>query len=88
LENPDVEFAKAEAVIDAAISNGIYVIVDWHDHHAEDHEAQAIQFFEKVATKYGNEPNIIYEIYNEPLQISWSDVLKPYHERLIRAIRY
>jgi endoglucanase len=28
----DREFAKAGAVIDAAVANGIYVIVDWHAH--------------------------------------------------------
>jgi len=31
--------------------------------------------------------HIIYEIYNEPLRISWDDVVKPYSERVIAAIR-
>ena len=34
---PQREQAKIETIIEAAIKHGIYVIVDWHDHHAEDH---------------------------------------------------
>ena len=32
-------------------------------------------------------PNIIYEIYNEPLDISWSETVKPYAISVITAIR-
>jgi hypothetical protein len=40
-----------------------------------------------MATLYGNYDNVIYEIYNEPLDISWSSTLKPYAEAVISAIR-
>ena len=40
-----------------------------------------------MAKKYGKHPNIIYEIYNEPLKISWDTVIKPYAEKVIEAIR-
>ena len=59
----------------------MYVIIDWHSHKAEDNEKEAIEFFTKMATKYGKHPNIIYEIYNEPLKVSWDDVIKPYAEK-------
>jgi hypothetical protein len=65
----------------------MYVIIDWHSHHAEDHRQGAIDFFREMAQTYGNTPNVIYEIYNEPLQISWSGVIKPYAEAVISAIR-
>ena len=65
----------------------MYVIIDWHSHKAEDNEKEAIEFFTKMATKYGKHPNIIYEIYNEPLKVSWDDVIKPYAEKVIAAIR-
>ncbi|WP_051205262.1 glycoside hydrolase family 5 protein [Salinimicrobium xinjiangense] len=87
LENPKREKRKVEKVIEAAIDLGIYVIVDWHDHHAEDHLPQAKKFFSEIAQEYGKHPNLIYEVYNEPLNVSWSQVLKPYHEEVIAAIR-
>lgn len=84
--NPAAERAKVETVIDAAIKNGIYVVVDWHAHEAE--PKLAADFFESIARKYGNTPNIIYETYNEPLpQHGWKDLLKPYHQTVISRIR-
>uniref|UniRef100_A0A914Z488 Glycoside hydrolase family 5 domain-containing protein n=1 Tax=Panagrolaimus superbus TaxID=310955 RepID=A0A914Z488_9BILA len=86
LENKERELQKIYAVIDAAIEAGIYVVVDWHDHNAQNHKNDSIEFFTKISKKYGNYPNIIYETFNEPLKVSWSD-LKPYHEAVIAAIR-
>lgn len=87
LENPGAEKAKLEAVINAAIARGIYVVIDWHDHHAEQHVNQAKAFFNEMAAKYGNYPNVLYETYNEPMQQGWSDTIKPYHEQLVPVIR-
>lgn len=78
---------KVDKMVKAAIELGMYVIIDWHSQHAEENEAQAIEFFEMMAKKYGKHPNVIYEIYNEPLKISWDNVLKPYAEHVIAAIR-
>ena len=44
LENPEIEYNKITKVIEACIKLGIYVIVDWHDHHAEDHLESAKSF--------------------------------------------
>ncbi len=83
----DREFAKAGTVIEAAVANGLYVVVDWHAHRA--YPEQAERFLVAVAEKYGHLPNLIYEPWNEPLQqgVDWSRDVKPYHERVIGAIR-
>ncbi|MGK9475571.1 glycoside hydrolase family 5 protein [Melioribacter sp. OK-6-Me] len=87
LSNPETEMQKAETIINAAINLGIYVIVDWHDHHAENHLKEAKEFFKLLAQKYGDRPNLIYEIYNEPMQVSWSKTIKPYAVEVIKTIR-
>lgn len=87
LTNPATEMAKVKTVIDACIDLGMYVIVDWHDHNAHNHQAEAITFFKEIASLYGSKPNIIYEIYNEPEQVSWLNVIKPYAEAVINEIR-
>ena len=83
----DREFAKASTVIDAAVANGLYVVVDWHAHRA--YPAEAERFLTAIARKYGHLPNLIYEDWNEPLRdgVDWSRDVKPYHERVIGAIR-
>ena len=86
--DPEGNYAKAERVIDAAIDQGMYVIVDWHSHDAHKNPALAIAFFEKIARQYGTSPNLIYEIYNEPLQnVDWSTTIKPYAEQVIKKNR-
>jgi endoglucanase len=86
-ENPKEEMKKVTTVIDAAISSGIYVIVDFHVHEGEKFLEQSKTFFATIGQKYGSYPNVIYEPWNEPVHQSWSDVIKPYHEAVIKTIR-
>jgi endoglucanase len=88
LTNPEAEKQRVFAVVDAALEHGLYVIIDWHDHHAHNHTSAAKEFFADMAQKYGDEPNVIYELFNEPEQISWANDIKPYHQAVIDTIRH
>ena len=87
LDDPLSNQARVETLIDAATRAGIYVIVDFHSFEAHKHQAEAIRFFQAIATKYGQSENIIYEIYNEPMKVSWTETVKPYSEAVVAAIR-
>jgi endoglucanase len=87
LDDSSAEKAKLTAIVDACIAAGIYVVIDWHDHHAEQHLAQAKKFFDEMARKYGSYPNVLFEVYNEPKQQDWSGTIKPYHEAIVPVIR-
>lgn len=85
--------ALAETIIQAAIDNGIYVLVDWHTHGIFTEPAKA--FFEYLAVKYGRYPNLIWETFNEPVHQSWEEiaeytrevtsVIRPHSDNLIIA---
>lgn len=76
LSDPTTNTQLVYSVIDAAIAAGIYVIVDWHTSNATAYLIQSIAFFSSVSAKYGSYPHIIYEIFNEPLNVNWTTVLK------------
>lgn len=78
--------------VEACVDLGMYVIVDWHVHRDRDpllHTDEAIEFFTDIAKRWGDKPNVIYEICNEPngSEVTWSGNVKPYAEKVIAAIR-
>ncbi|RZK80632.1 MAG: glycoside hydrolase family 5 protein [Pedobacter sp.] len=86
LKDPEGQYKIITRCIDEAINSGLYVIVDWHDHHADQHLDQSKEFFTRISKRYAGQPNIIYEIFNEPEKVSWP-VVKAYAIAVIKEIR-
>lgn len=64
IEDPKTHYERLDRVMNAAVEAGIYVVVDWHAHMM--HTDSAKIFFDSMARKWGNTPNVIWEIWNEP----------------------
>ena len=78
--------AKLDQMIEAAIESDIYIIVDWHSHLAHQETSDANAFFKEIAAKYANVPNVIYEVYNEPVINDWGTI-KNYAQTVVGSIR-
>ena len=51
LENPEYAMQCMTPVIESAIKNNVYIIIDWHSHILK--TAEAKKFFGEMAKKYG-----------------------------------
>ena len=72
------------AHLDSGFDCGSVAAVDFHSH--PNKLADAKRFFTHVAGKYGKLPNVMYEIWNEPTEVPWSEC-KAYAEELVPVIR-
>lgn len=84
LSNPKESEKLIRKTLEACIDEGVYVIIDWHAHHI--HTKEAVAFFTRIAKDYAQFPNVIYEVYNEPIDDTWAEV-KTYAQTVIAAIR-
>ncbi|MCK5134216.1 MAG: cellulase family glycosylhydrolase [Bacteroidales bacterium] len=87
--NPDGFTAKVSTLINKATDRGMYALVDWHQLEPPDPNynlTNAITFFTDIATAHHAQNNIIYDICNEPSDVSWTQI-KTYADTLIPIIR-
>jgi endoglucanase len=77
LANPDAYFNDhLNPAIQRCISKQIYCIIDWH--YIKDYNSTAVDtatrnFWNYIAPKYKDVPNVIFELYNEPINPdNWS----------------
>ena len=83
---PDGYMGIIDQMVEAAIENDIYIILDWHSHRADSEQSIAKEFFKTVAAKYKDVPNVIYEIFNEPVNQGWGTI-KSYANNIVPLIR-
>lgn len=86
MKDADKQKALIKQVVESAVKNDIYVIIDWHSHTANEQLESAIEFFDYVASEYGAYDNVIFEVFNEPKQQQWP-VIKEYADQVIATIR-
>lgn len=89
LQDPSRNLLLMEQAIENARALDMYVIVDWHilsDGDPNLHLAEAITFFDAVASHYGDDPLLLYEICNEPNDVEWS-AIKDYAYAIFPVIR-
>ena len=88
-KSPEGQLSTIDRMVQAAIENDVYIVIDWHSHRAHLETNLAKDFFAKISQKYKDVPNIIYEIYNEPVSGSGGDwgAIKNYANSVVPAIR-
>ena len=84
---------------DTLIAHNVYVIISWYNYFDGDpteYQQEAMDFFDRVSERYGDTPNVLYEICNEPhgprlddpsQEVDWEHTVKPYCESVIPVIR-
>ena len=92
LTAPDSSLRQLRDLVEGAIAAGMYVIVDFHAHNRYPTEAREV--LGAIARDYGDTPNVIYAIWNEPEgtqepggpEATWASI-REYAREVIPAIR-
>ncbi len=90
--DPDAYFNNhLDPAVQYCISKQIYCIIDWHyisDYTSSTIDTATRDFWSYVAPRYSNTPNVIFELYNEPINpdswSTWKATAQPW-VNLIRA---
>ncbi|WP_414938976.1 glycoside hydrolase family 5 protein [Amycolatopsis sp. cmx-11-51] len=87
--NPRKFTDMVHGYIEEATKRGLYALVDWHQLTPGDPNAnlsRAKTFFTEIAQRHKDKTNVIYDIANEPNNVSW-DRVRSYAEQMIPVIR-
>ena len=77
--NEDAFVRQYKKIIDMAIESDMYIVVNWDGarNNGASFTNEAVDFFNRIASAYPDDPHIIYEIWNEPEDVgvnTWEDV--------------
>ena len=90
IQSRDMSTKLLRAAVENVKAAGMYAIIDWHvlNEHNPIYDVEAAKaFFKETSELYGNDPQIIYEICNEPNnEATWEDI-KNYANQVIPIIR-
>src|SRR5215212_995158 len=92
IANPDSYFnTHLDPAVQECIARQIYCIIDWHyisDYTSSTIDTTTRAFWSYIAPKYANTPNVIFELYNEPINpdnwSTWKGTAQPW-VNLIRS---
>ena len=98
MKEPDKYFDPICKICDLCIKQGIYVIVDWnvgYEKDSSENKKAALDFFTRLSVIYAEDPNVIYEINNDPIAVDeenpikdeWAKNIAPFASEVITAIR-
>jgi fibronectin type 3 domain-containing protein len=91
--NAATDYALIDPVVQHCIAKGLYVIVDLH--FVQDYgsgagqvpQSQVLAFWNTIAPHYASSPNVIFEVFNEPINpVDWN-AWKSYIQPVVNAIR-
>jgi hypothetical protein len=70
---------KLKPAVDKALELGLYAIIDWHAIDSLNHNtvAQAVEFWEEACEVFNSYDNVLFEIFNEPLNNKLDNNLEP-----------
>ncbi|MBN1275591.1 cellulase family glycosylhydrolase [Candidatus Woesearchaeota archaeon] len=82
-QDPDLYVEKyLDREISLAAKHGMYSIIDYHDFYMYEAHDTMMDFWEHMASRYAGYEHVIYELFNEPHDGEWEDLLALYHEAI------
>ncbi|MBN2340252.1 MAG: cellulase family glycosylhydrolase [Deltaproteobacteria bacterium] len=76
-------------LVDYATARGLYVIIDWHYIDTTTaHVESTAQFWRDMAPRFADDSNVLYELYNEPINDGdWAGELKGHMQSWYNIVR-